>query len=129
MQVCASVDGKARTVLVHRIVADAFLGPCPAGYQVDHVNGHKADNRAANLEYVTPSENTKRAWQRLGNFRQRDARGRLMPAACRELAARCLDPRDPMPLDQALDAAARLAGEVFDRAELLKREARKVGSR
>ena len=52
-----SDDGSHATVLVHRLVALAFLGPCPAGKQVNHKNGDKADNRIANLEYVTPSEN------------------------------------------------------------------------
>lgn len=52
------VGNKARgPLLVHRLVADAFLGPCPVGHEVNHQNLDKADNRAANLEYVTRSEN------------------------------------------------------------------------
>ncbi len=51
------VNGRCRQLLVHRLVAEAFLGPCPAGYEVNHKNSNKADNRAANLEYVTRSEN------------------------------------------------------------------------
>lgn len=44
--------------LVHRLVAEAFHGPCPLGYEVDHVNGDKLDNRAVNLEYVTRCEHS-----------------------------------------------------------------------
>lgn len=42
---------------VHRLVMLAFVGPCPDGLQVNHINGTGTDNRLANLEYVTGTQN------------------------------------------------------------------------
>lgn len=52
-----------RTAPVHRLVAHAFIGERPIGYQIDHMNGNKLDNRVCNLEYVTPSENILRSFK------------------------------------------------------------------
>jgi hypothetical protein len=52
---------KNKTVKVHHLVAEAFLGPRPAGYEVDHLDFNHTNNRADNLEYVTNEENTRRA--------------------------------------------------------------------
>lgn len=53
----AQENGKTKSYNVHSLVADAFLGPRPEGKQIDHKNGLKSDNSAANLRFVTPSEN------------------------------------------------------------------------
>ena len=45
------------TCQTHRLVAAAFLGPCPEGLLVLHNNGDPGDNRPENLRYGTPLEN------------------------------------------------------------------------
>jgi len=51
--------GKSQSV--HRLVAETFLRPCPPDYEVNHINGIKADNREANLEWVTSRQNMRHA--------------------------------------------------------------------
>lgn len=62
LSVGLSCDGVGFRVDVHRLVAAAFLGPCPPGYEVDHVNGRKRDNRSVNLRYVTHHGNVTAAF-------------------------------------------------------------------
>ena len=42
---------------IHRLVAEAFLGPRPQGFVTCHINGVKTDNRATNLRYDTYAAN------------------------------------------------------------------------
>lgn len=42
---------------VHRLVLETFVGPCPEGYEADHRNRDRSDNRLSNLRYVTRAEN------------------------------------------------------------------------
>ena len=51
-------DGKAVDLLAHRLVALAFIGPCPMrGYIVCHNNGKPDDNRVENLRWDSNSQN------------------------------------------------------------------------
>lgn len=43
--------------MVHSVVASAFIGPCPEGLEVRHLNGVETDNRPGNLEYGTHRQN------------------------------------------------------------------------
>lgn len=45
------------SLLVHRLVAAAFLGPCPDGYEVAHCDNDRTNNWLRNLAYVTHGEN------------------------------------------------------------------------
>lgn len=56
-QVSLVRDGTQRRFNVHRIVAAAFLGPCPPGHEVCHENGDRQDNRVENLRYDTRRAN------------------------------------------------------------------------
>jgi len=59
-------NGKNLTVKAHKLVAEAFIGPRPVGHEINHKNGVKGDNRVENLEYVTPSQNSKHRHDVLG---------------------------------------------------------------
>lgn len=52
------------TRYIHHLVMAAFGDHKPAPYyQIDHIDGNKNNNCISNLEWVTPSENTRRAYQ------------------------------------------------------------------
>lgn len=55
--------GSKKNWLVHRLVAAAFLGLCPEGMEVNHIDGNALNNRAANLEYVTRRQNLLHAFR------------------------------------------------------------------
>lgn len=52
------------TKYIHHLVMEVYGPHKPAPhYQIDHVDGNKRNNCISNLEWVTPSENTRRAYQ------------------------------------------------------------------
>jgi hypothetical protein len=61
-----SQRGVAKTVLVHQLVAGAFIGPCPTAHEVNHKDGNSQNAHVTNLEYVTRRENNIHAIQALG---------------------------------------------------------------
>ena len=57
-EVCGiRINGKSKTVKIHRLVADAFIPKKVGKTQVNHINGKKFDNTVWNLEWVNNSEN------------------------------------------------------------------------
>lgn len=57
MQVRLHIRNVPTTRKVHRLVAAAFIGPCPEGLEVRHLDGDPANNHVSNLRYGTHSEN------------------------------------------------------------------------
>ena len=55
-----SIRYKGKTIKVHTIIALAFKGERPEGYDVDHRNFVRYDNRIENLSYITKAENSSR---------------------------------------------------------------------
>lgn len=53
-------DGATHRRYVHVLVAEAFHGERPPGQDVDHINHQRDDNRAANLRWLSRSENLRR---------------------------------------------------------------------
>ena len=50
-------NGKQITYFVHRLVWSAFHGEIPEGYEINHKDEDKTNNRLDNLELVTRKEN------------------------------------------------------------------------
>ena len=50
---------KRKGIMVHRLVAECWLGDKPEGYEIDHINRDVHNNHYTNLRYVTHGEQMK----------------------------------------------------------------------
>lgn len=57
LYICLMENGKGRWHKVHRLVYEAFKGPIPEGFEINHLNEIKDDNRIENLEAVSHKDN------------------------------------------------------------------------
>ena len=55
-------DNQAQRLLVHRLVLEAFVGPCPESMETLHGDGGAYDNRLINLRWGTRQENCHDKW-------------------------------------------------------------------
>lgn len=88
------VSGEQKTLHLHRIVLEAFIGPCPEGMEGLHKNGVRSDNYLENLRWGTHVENcADRSRHGKSQFvltyeealQIRDCRGRLRQADVAEM--------------------------------------------
>lgn len=69
------------SIKVHRVVAEAFIGPRPGGLVVNHKDGVRVNNHANNLEYITIAENNRHAVRVMGaGCGERNHKARLTAA-------------------------------------------------
>ena len=57
MQVVLCKNGKRFPRQVHRLILEAFVGPCPLGMECCHNDGNPANNNASNLRWDTRKSN------------------------------------------------------------------------
>lgn len=58
---------KGKTTLAHRVIWIMHNGPIPDGYEIDHINRVRNDNRIENLRLLTVAENRSRQ-HKSGNY-------------------------------------------------------------
>ncbi len=56
-KVTLSKDSKPYYKLAHRLVLEAFVGPCPEGCEGGHLDNNPSNNKLENLSWQTKSEN------------------------------------------------------------------------
>ncbi|KPM67592.1 hypothetical protein HB13667_05985 [Pseudomonas putida] len=57
LHVSLQLNKRQRTLHVHRIVLEAFVGSCPEGLEALHRDGDKSNNQLSNLRWGTHIEN------------------------------------------------------------------------
>lgn len=53
------LNGTVKRLMIHKLVAEAWIGPIPEGLEVDHIDRNSHNNHYTNLRYVTHSEQMK----------------------------------------------------------------------
>lgn len=81
------IDGSK--LLVHRLVATAFHGPCPEDMEVAHINGDSHDNRPSNLVYATHRENeAMKKWHGTSTSGEKNGMARLTCGQVEDIRSR-----------------------------------------
>jgi hypothetical protein len=57
------INGRSICKTFHSVIAEAFLGLRPEGYEVDHIDNVRHNNCLDNLRYLSKSENNRKSYQ------------------------------------------------------------------
>jgi hypothetical protein len=57
VSICLVVGGKKAYLWIHRLVLEAFVGPCPLGLEACHCDGNPSNNFISNLRWDTHYNN------------------------------------------------------------------------
>jgi hypothetical protein len=86
-------DAKKRTVRIHRLVLEAFVGPCPKGHWCRHFpDGNRQNNRLDNLQWGTPKANADdREIQGNGQRGEKNKSAKLTEQQAKQILQLCRD--------------------------------------
>lgn len=73
-----SETGERKALLLHRVLALLFVDG-DTSLTVDHGDGNRVNNDLSNLEWVTKTENTRRALARSENWKEKISRAQSIP--------------------------------------------------
>ena len=89
VNVFLSASGKRHTKTLHVLIATAFHGPCPRGFECSHLNGIRADCRAKNLRWESHKRNMERTVEHgTSGAGSRNGRAKLSQAQADEIRPR-----------------------------------------
>jgi hypothetical protein len=57
LRIKLTINNKSKRVMLHRIIAEAFIENQNNYPVINHINGNRQDNRIENLEWCTQSQN------------------------------------------------------------------------
>ena len=79
-------DGHVEKAYLHRLICEAYYGPCPEGMECRHLDGDRSNNMASNLCWGTKSENAAdKEKHRTNPSGERNAMSKLTEATVREM--------------------------------------------
>jgi hypothetical protein len=78
-------QGRVRKVWIHRLVLEAFIGPCPIGMETLHANDIADDNRLENLCWGTHLQNQNQMSRNGHTTKQRKDLARVTEAQVRAI--------------------------------------------
>jgi hypothetical protein len=103
-------DGKYRTIKVHRIVATEWIDNPMGKPQVNHINFDRTDNRACNLEWTTPRENSMHSY----------SAGRISKPICTNFVKGSRIGTSKLNEEQVLEIRAKFKPRIYTREMLAK---------